>query len=1639
MFKSLIRILPLLSGNVMINCTLSDYENTDNKTYQCYVRGASLDPLSSNIYRKQIKCNLLGSTYDYDLKNFYKYYKDIFYTSSFYWDKSDMMPLNKEQPIINRNVDMEFGCARRSVKNTDHVFEFFAPIYITSINDLPKSFVIDCTFHTPMKDVSKKIVVNIGSNYNSKKNYLYHYLQKYLQKINDNFIINLSASSKQSTINGIDLINGGIANGHDYSIKSLFENQQTINNFDFSICNQYKNCDMAMKEVLPLSFSLDLTKIIDSVSVIGIKNCDVTISGHYIDNNGNDADLYDWDDDYDTYSVPVLKMNEENGTMEYVSGDVENIMDDGYPSLHECRMDIYKNSNKLTKMYTRWKTMLSSDKYPYVINLAFAFNRNQNSQIQYGQYPAQSYTLKGLCDIYDEGKNSLYYNFRFPLGSYKELYVMSKKNTSSPVKSIPYIYKNQFNSFAFNWFNIAKDENTIFDDDSLWGDIKGTEVYYNGVLHNMNAIYNTMNSGYEPIDKFGIFLIPQITVVEGDLDESIKVAEYTINIKIKSSTSKNCKVNTGVISDYLLSSGIRRASDSLFTSINPLENDMNGELTNKEMFKKIDSDNVSTSYLMYDNKRYSYTYINTTDDLYLDIKDTGVPLEKINGWRDLNDVISASQYVYENKFEDFKTSLLSYTESNWKTDKVDTEKIVDIALATIYQEPTYLLLNKTKEIQQNAVNSISYNSYELLPVHTISLLCDDTIKYNNNYVLKFGGSLAYQCNAYTLMLKFKMQGETSYNEIVCTYDGLPITFNAGYTYVDVNGFDGELSLGNIAQKYGKITNGEPLSDVTEKVQYTYFYKVEPITNYVDDLIKQIYVSSSTNITPKHTEYFIEGTPLYSAYDCIELGESNPHNAYEYSIWRKSAFVRTNMFDRMKENAVTDLNDLLQTAIYNEKYSITYYDITKNTTSYAVSKYINLITDNLEDKELYSFMPVFFGNGGIYATNGFVKIDKEKQNYGNSIPVKNINNDIDVLWVDIYNMKNVLKKYNISDADVKLDKKKKMFARFLNKQHMYWWYTELCKNEEAKYPEEIWTKWTEHLFVRKKRLHIVNDKLDIVDVFTPISKIDNIDDGLKTSFKEFYEQIQYSPSTDLWGFGTDEKKYDMEIVFDITAIRLDSDIYNKIIKLKEKDSKLYKDLYIYRLESENDWEIKYGNTNISKVEYDSTIDDDWTEVAHTLIPIFNEIYVENKENTKIYAANKLRDIRKTDITDINGDVLDTFYRYDSNDIPLMIQLTDAEYNVLSKLSNYTDTINTVDEEDSTKHIKTIFEVYTNKRLENCLYHKFVSSSISLNTIKDDLKYNYPGFSTYKAPDGTNYGYWVMNLKIDNTINSLDMLGVYNGNITNNIKTFKYINGHNIINNPNYFFNVLLQLLPFSKVQPFDLFRYLTTVVSPTNIHFKCRFKQSRLTNDDINTNPQELATSVSDMQTNLNFQRYFGWIVPIFNRVISVKDQWLLKLKNADTKMLETGEYPSIGDFAMYKTTLGINNFTPLQVYTVSQNDKNYDNESDVFTPVEYKQFNASNVINAEKSYKYTDPYLRQYNYIKEITDITNTNYQDNLYKVFCNLIEGTQFAKYNTSETEYKRKYLFNLYDAKIVSEPVRLTFDKDSKLYRVTYIYELK
>ena len=84
MFKSLIRTLPSLSGNVKLVCDVSDIKNiVDNSDeyIDCYVNDALLEPISKNVYKQPININLFKSRYDYDLAQFYTLYNDIFYKS----------------------------------------------------------------------------------------------------------------------------------------------------------------------------------------------------------------------------------------------------------------------------------------------------------------------------------------------------------------------------------------------------------------------------------------------------------------------------------------------------------------------------------------------------------------------------------------------------------------------------------------------------------------------------------------------------------------------------------------------------------------------------------------------------------------------------------------------------------------------------------------------------------------------------------------------------------------------------------------------------------------------------------------------------------------------------------------------------------------------------------------------------------------------------------------------------------------------------------------------------------------------------------------------------------------------------------------------------------------------------------------------------------------------------------------------------------------------------------------------------------------------------------------------------------------------------------------------------------------------
>ena len=62
MIKPLLRIIPNLSGNVKLCCTLRDFNKLIDNTFETNIRGSLLNPLSHTLYQKNINVSLLNSS-----------------------------------------------------------------------------------------------------------------------------------------------------------------------------------------------------------------------------------------------------------------------------------------------------------------------------------------------------------------------------------------------------------------------------------------------------------------------------------------------------------------------------------------------------------------------------------------------------------------------------------------------------------------------------------------------------------------------------------------------------------------------------------------------------------------------------------------------------------------------------------------------------------------------------------------------------------------------------------------------------------------------------------------------------------------------------------------------------------------------------------------------------------------------------------------------------------------------------------------------------------------------------------------------------------------------------------------------------------------------------------------------------------------------------------------------------------------------------------------------------------------------------------------------------------------------------------------------------------------------------------------
>lgn len=572
MFKSLLRTIPLLSGNIKINCYVDNFEQNkkDKDKFYAFIKHADLSPLQNSLLNQRIKLSLLDGSWEYDISKYYHYYNSAFYNKNYSFNKSDyqILDLFSSNQISSRNKDYEFGCKRVSYSQTGYQFNFFAPIWCDNFDSLPDYFRIAITFSN---GINKYIYIPIKEYYD--ENYLRNYLKKYLNKIDSNVIFG-NQTDNQGVYYGIDVKRGGFVSIIDNVFTRIYNMQMTQNNFDNTICEGFARNNLVIRQVLPLSFSFNIEDIMTKQEKFYFMNEHVKISGSYIKSNLT-LRFYDFNTNYYSYKFKYKTFDKQ--LKEFVFDKSSNVCESSYPALQEKRYIGYKYSNKLTPIYNRWKLKCTPDDYPYITNINYAFNK-ENSHI-YGDYPIFLNYAKITNDNFDGNNFNIDYD--------DDEYI------------------NILNNNISTWFSLYN--KNIFFRKNEWSNIINNKTYYNGILYDFNNLFNDIDTDLS-FDKFGVFIEPTLNMYNDSLKKIAK------NILSDSFSEKyNICINKTI-------KGIYDGNDNYITvPLYQLNNDKyNCYIDNDSIIYNNDDYDGYETYIEYDkyldNNRY-YDYKEIYDDL----------------------------------------------------------------------------------------------------------------------------------------------------------------------------------------------------------------------------------------------------------------------------------------------------------------------------------------------------------------------------------------------------------------------------------------------------------------------------------------------------------------------------------------------------------------------------------------------------------------------------------------------------------------------------------------------------------------------------------------------------------------------------------------------------------------------------------------------------------------------------------------------------------------------------------------------------------------------------------------------------------------------------------------------------------------
>lgn len=1421
MIRPLLRVLPSLSGNVKLVCDLDNYHKNSQNDFECFVRSARLSPLSSNLFNKFISVSLLQSSYEWDLRKFFINYSDYFWKTHFNYSKIDLPIYDNTETNRTRNIDFEFGAKRISYSKNSKQFAFFAPIYIDNVNDIPDYFEMTFDINNGVYRSSKKVKVNLSNKSDNPENYLFNYIEHYVKQIDDNVIFCLP-NDKQATYWGIDLKSGGFTKISDNTFVKLLKKQTTILNFDNVLCKGFERNNIVMRQVLPFCFYFNINDILSETEKQKYQYSRIDISGKWY-KDGKEIDVYDWDIDYTEYYQTIKTLNLNTGLIEYDyltyqndKGEkvIQNIMDIAYPALRDSLYDNYRFSNKITPNFCRWKLKYSSDEHPYITNMNVAFSMNQNSLTRYKEFPVKTENTSGLVHTLKQDSH-FYNNLILPLTS--ENAKIYNKYHNQEYNEYKYIQNN----FASNWFELMNPSlgvNECVTSNDLFCDVKDNKVYFNGILYDLQKIYDTFNN-VPKIDKFGVFITLKYNpITRKNLDKFL----YTDNVIFKQFGKYVKNANT-FINDNILTD----VDTQLFSKLNTsLKTD---EISKNNIF--IFNDKNTGDFINLSDFNIDYYELNhyfKQEDLEQIIDKTYLPHENrfFNGnefipINKVNQIINEQDNdltVYYSSLEDnplLCSSKDNYSVINFTPEIISKTEISEKNALSFYQKHNFISKKDLKDILKTTSSEAD---------SLIAYISNNCYHYVWNPILTDNSSFTYAKNCFVKIEGFNAR---FYGDII---EKDKVKYDNDVLYID------PFNYNNIIDHY----NNTWLKYSDEKFSYINFSENSTQSNTLSDYIDTL---NSINwygkfLNKAHLQYFIQ----YIYDDPNASGIRRKKSVTDIYVRKRFMYDDNNLkihdvyiplseyfnFRNLDNISDTDynklINDIVGSIDYNEDDKYFYFNTLniKNKNNIVKFNYDELldgeIIDNIIDEQFLDKMNHLINNVELGKTEPqhfkfdlcfkktFVKMNKE------IYKLINLEEELNAPYKDLY-------VYEF-EKDFEYNNNCKIY-HILNRYKTIKDTQEVIEEPFYKYltsERECLKPLFNNIFMEDKEDTKIYCEYSLDNLETDVRVIDSNDNVIDTFVRH--------------------NKNNALCLFDTSAFNLDA---NGNVALEKPITIANKNYFTYAY-----WSNYLTEEQQQKYAY--------------LYPTYDrysakKTYFSQFEITKDVSYYYSESITKT------RDILS--YTYYTKSAWESLENKPINYDYFfdnEKLMYIYSTWRIKTEEYEEILIKPGKHTYTYVLDDLGLFDSF-----NLNT------YSYFNKDTNKTE---NYAFYLINVELNNTSSSLNIIK----DKDEYVKFIDLINGKDVSEN-NFIYDIYKQILPFTKNNPLDtLYSGENLMVIPKYYKFPVNYvatsyydKANELHNDIV---------FLPKPHDNIVLERYFDNIVPLFRQTESF-NSYLLKYKNVN--------------------------------------------------------------------------------------------------------------------------------------------------------------